>query len=915
MGVSIQTYRARIGTFDSPPVRVKTEKEPKGTQFNSKWKYKILITALLLLGCLSLLVYSCQHDFKMYTSPYIDQPTKACYHHFNLPGSPPPWIWTPSWSASSSPWTPPRSTPVRILRSSHKKQNKFVKVVNGNRSQRGHAIKLVHWNKGPGFLANSHRDIETILANHQPHVIGLSEANLKSTHDISAVQHSDYHLHTCPTLGNPALRISRVVNYTHKSVIVKRRDDLDDDKISAIWLEVGLPRHKKIIICQAYREWGYLDQGADKTSGTIQAQLERWTVFLDKWEKVLNEGKEVIIMMDANLDFLKWTRPDLPASDHTVRLKPLVEQLFSRIFTLGVTQLVTTATRSWPGQTDSGLDHIYSNKPDKLSQVEAEFTGMSDHKIIKVSRFTKNFKRSARYVRKRSFKNFNPADFSRAIQELSWWEIYESEDPNEAACLLTNKINTILDRMAPVRTFQIRSKYAPWLSEDTKDLIKQRNQAQKVAAESKNGDDWNQYKSLRNITKSRMKQEKKFWEKCKLDSNQHNPSNLWQNIKGLLNWNNSGPPSQLFYLGRMITSPAALATTMNIFFMDKVTRLRNSIVESKTNPLTKLRESMEHRDCTMGFRPVSPDEVLKIIKGLKNSKSTGVDYIDTTMIKLVASDILPALTHIVNLSMSESIFPNIWKHAKVIPLLKKDDPLLPKNYRPVSLLPILSKILEKAVFTQLVEYLDRHHLLSPNHHGSRHSHNTATALIQMYDQWMQEMEENKLVGIMMIDLSAAFDMVDHKLLLKKLELFGLEEGVIQWMTSYLSGRKQSVFIDGCFSSPLDIEFGVPQGSILGPLLYIIFTNDIPDLVHNHPISVQEPLPYCSQCGNTVCYVDDCTFSHGDKDPQELFSQLNLQYGRISAYMTTNKLVINDAKTQLVVIAPRPANHLRDQVQL
>ena len=913
MGVSIQAYRARIGTFDNPPVRVKTEKEQSGTKFSTNLNYKIVAIALLLLGLFSLLVSSCQHDYRMSPSLYKYQFTTAYNHHFNLPSSPPPW--TNDWSASFSTWSPPRSTPLRSLRSSHKNHNKFVKIINGNRSQRGHSIKLAHWNKGSGFLANCHTDIETILANHQPHIIGLSEANLKSSHDLSAVQHNDYQLHTCPTLENPALRISRVVAYTHKSLIVKRRDDLNDDKISAIWLEVGLPRHKKIIICQAYREWGYLGQGADNTSGTIQAQLDRWTVFLDKWEKALDEGKEVIIMMDANLDFLKWTRLDLPASDHTVRLKPLIEQLFSRIFTLGVTQLVTTATRSWPGQADSGLDHIYSNKPDKLSQVEAEFTGMSDHKIIKVSRFTKACQRSARYVRKRSYKNFDPAIFCRAIQELSWWDIYESEDPNEAAYLLTNKINTILDRLAPVKTFQIRSKYAPWLSEATKDLIKKRNQAQKVAAESKNIDDWHQYKNLRNSTKSRMRNEKKFWEKSKLDCNQHSPSNLWQNIKGWLNWNNAGPPAQLCYLGKIITSPAALATTMNIFFMDKVSRLRNSILESNTDPLAKLRESMEHRNCTMNFRPVSPDEVLKIIKGLKNSKSTGVDYIDTAVIKLVAQDILPALTHIVNLSMSESIFPSIWKHAKVIPLLKKNDPLLPKNYRPVSLLPILSKILEKAVFIQLVEYLDYHKLLSPNHHGSRHSHNTATALIQMYDQWIEEMEENKLVGIMMIDLSAAFDMVDHKLLIKKLELFGLEGEVIKWMTGYLSGRKQSVCIDGCFSPPLAIEFGVPQGSILGPLLYVIFTSDIPDLVHNHPISVQEPLPYCSQCGNTVCYVDDCTFSYSNKEPNELSSQLNLQYRRISDYMTANKLVINDDKTQLVVMAPKQANHLRDHVQL
>ena len=678
---------------------------------------------------------------------------------------------------------------------------------------------------------------------------------------------------------------------------------------------MGLPRQKQIIICQAYREWGYLGQGGGDQSGTIQAQLERWTVFLDKWEVALSEGREVIIMMDANLDFLKWTRSDLPATDHIFRLKPLIEQLFVRIFPLGVTQLVTTATRAWPGQSESGLDHIYSNKPDKLSKVEAEFTGMSDHKIIKVSRFSKPLKRSVRYVQKRSYKYFDPTEFCKALKDLSWWDIYISEDANEAACLLTTRINTILDKLARVKTFQVRNKYAPWLSEASKELIKQRNDAQKKAAESKDMDDWRQYKNLRNTTKSRMRNEKKSWEKLKLDRSQHNPGKLWQNVKGWLCWNNAGPPSQLFHLGKLITSPAALASTMNTFFMNKMTMLKNSIPDNNNDPLDKLREAMEYRDCTMQFRPVRPGEVLKIIKGLKNSKSTGIDHIDTAVIKLAARDILPAVTHIVNLSLSQSTFPSIWKHAKVIPLLKKDDPLVPKNYRPVALLPILSKILEKAVFLQLVEYLDNHNLLSPNHHGSRRYHNTATALIQMYDQWIEEMEDGKLVGIMMIDLSAAFDMVDHQLLLEKLELLGLEEGVILWILSYLSGRCQSVFIDGCLSPPLGIECGVPQGSILGPPLYIIFTNDIPDLVHHHPISAQEPLPYCTQCGSTVCYVDDCTFSHGNKDPQELSVELSLQYNRISEYMTANKLVINDEKTQLVVLAPRNASQTRDQVRL
>ena len=164
-------------------------------------------------------------------------------------------------------------------------------------------------------------------------------------------------------------------------------------------------------------------------------------------------------------------------------------------------------------------------------------------------------------------------------------------------------------------------------------------------------------------------------------------------------------------------------------------------------------------------------------------------------------DILPAVTHIVNLSIAQSEFPSIWKLSKVVPLLKKGDPLAPQNYRPVALLPVFSKILEKVVFLQLVEYLDTNGLLHSNHHGSRNNHNNATALIQMYDQWMEEVEEGMMVGVMMIDLSAAFYMVDHVLLLRKLELFGLDENTLKWVSSYLSQRCQSVCVDGCLSPP------------------------------------------------------------------------------------------------------------------
>ena len=250
-----------------------------------------------------------------------------------------------------------------------RKKNKIIHICMGNRGYRGKGINCLYWNKGPTFLGNKQSDIETIIKDHNPHVLGLGEANFLREHNLDAVKQNGYDLHLDACVDDSQLGVARVAVYTHNSIRVKRRHDLECKNVSAVWLECGLPHQKKILLCVGYRQWRLMGQ-KDNTSASINQQLARWESFLEMWEKALAEDKEVITTLDANLDFLTWRDDDLPPNHSSVKLRPLTDALFHKIMPLGVSQLIKSATRVASGQPKSGLDHLYTNQPDKLSSVQ-----------------------------------------------------------------------------------------------------------------------------------------------------------------------------------------------------------------------------------------------------------------------------------------------------------------------------------------------------------------------------------------------------------------------------------------------------------------------------------------------------------------------------------------------------------------
>ena len=197
------------------------------------------------------------------------------------------------------------------------------------------------------------------------------------------------------------------------------------------------------------------------------------------------------------------------------------------------------------------------------------------------------------------------------------------------------------------------------------------------------------------------------------------------------------------------------------------------------DPLLNTRDIMKHKNCSMKFSNVHPDEVSKIISDLPNSTAFGTDNIDTYIDKLLREELTPAITHIINLSINSEAFPQTWKVSKVIPLYKqKDDVLNPNSYRPITLVPILSKIMERAVYNQLMKYMTENSLLNPNHHAYRSHHSTTTAMVELIDYWTRALDSNKIAGACLLDMSAAFDCVEHSILLEKMSIYGCSEEVV-----------------------------------------------------------------------------------------------------------------------------------------
>ena len=265
------------------------------------------------------------------------------------------------------------------------------------------------------------------------------------------------------------------------------------------------------------------------------------------------------------------------------------------------------------------------------------------------------------------------------------------------------------------------------------------------------------------------------------------------------------------------------------------------------------------------------------LKKLKRSKATGADNLPPGLLKDCAEEISQHVGFLINLSIESAEIPTEWKHALITPILKKGKVNQVDNYRPISVLPTLSKILERAVHTQLIDYLENNFLLSDQQFGYRRKRSTDKAATLFVDNARKAINHGELMGAVFIDLSKAFDTVGHSILLSKLPSYGILENELDWFTNYLFNRTQQVVSDKVLSDSRHITCGVPQGSILGPLLFLIHFNDFEDTL--------------KRC-QTIMFADDTVIFCSSKSSSQIEKYLNDDLKNVAKYLEANDLIIN-----------------------
>ena len=383
-----------------------------------------------------------------------------------------------------------------------------------------------------------------------------------------------------------------------------------------------------------------------------------------------------------------------------------------------------------------------------------------------------------------------------------------------------NSFLGIVDKHAPLRSKRVRALKSPWVTPYLKQGMHERDIAKLKATRSNDPVDLLNYKQIRNSVNNAIRQAKKSYYTKALHDNEGNSRMTSRVVDDLTSRKSNGPSvKEIKQNGVSICNPQELATAFNNHFATVGPKLANEI-PLNNNGRTHLHymSNPSPDSANFEFMPTNRSKVLSLLSKLIKSKAIGLDKISAKLLRICADLIADSLCLIFN-SITTGIFPEEWKCSKVVPVFKQGDRTDLDNYRPISIIPVVAKVFERIIYDQLYAFLMDNNILSSYQSGFRSLHSTVTSLLEATDDWAYNIDQGNVNAVVFLDLKKAFDTVDHSILISKLAVYGIGGASIEWLKSYLSERNQKFFPNGSLSNNCVLSCGIPQGTILGPLLF------------------------------------------------------------------------------------------------
>lgn len=761
-------------------------------------------------------------------------------------------------------------------------------------------IKIIQWNKGSSKLYKRIPNIDTILLDHSPQILIINEANVNNE-ELKHIHFNSYNIETDNLIRDNIQ--ARTIMLIHTDIAYERCKSLEKEGLSTIWIKAGYRQQKKILINGHYRQWRRTDD-KNGSSHHLSEQRIRLKNLLEPWTNLATSNLELIVMGDINL-------PDADDEDLSLyekKLSPLIEEYKTALLNSSLTKIKTTFTRQQAGSKDTSPDQVHVTHPSKISKPEVQDKGDSDHGLVIITRQTNKPTLRPRYRKSRSYKSLDIDEFKcQILQDHRYLAAIIETDTNLVTNHLQSLITDKLNDAAPETTIQLSKKTDHKISIETRDTIKRRDKARKTARITGDQDDWREYRNIRNEVTKRLHKEYRDQDEKHLNPKNNSPAQLWMNAKILSGTAQKSTPRRLLHRGEHFDKPEVMANILNEEYIRRAEEILNEIPKSDTDPMINYNKMLNGRQLKMSLKTISMADLKKVMRSMRPTKSTAEDGISMKLVKQAQQVLFKPLLNLVNTSITTNTFPEDLKTAKIIPILKQSkDPSLPKSWRPVNILPSLSKILEKVIVNQLKKHLINNAIITGNHTGSRPKNSTTTAALTLHDIWSSVLDDDLEAVVIQLDQSAAYDIVSHEILQNKLKALGLDKDAMNWFISYMNNRRQRVHVEASQSEERQVgRRSVIQGSTLSCLLYLIYILDMPEIFHNKPHTpyqdVKCPRP------TTFTYVDDfnTTITTKKNDPDLMTRKLHENLSMTQQYMDANRLALNSEKTKIFLISKHP----------